>query len=248
MNTPVPATSNPTPKSLCDLTAGEIGDVLLESAGEALILAWLVLLLGGIAVDIVGGMWRDMTPTPPPGLARKQVLEAEPSAVWNASSAWVHQHRFALLFALIFTGKSAARLLKYSGNDNHRQAAAWTNRILSAVSKEWFSLVVGNAFSAFWVAMALQWAQAFSWSQILWECLGDAFHPALQALGSLVPGGNFLGNLYAWYQANQFKFTFWLIYSAGICDDLGLPNYKTLGRWLWRKFRKRGQSTKGGGS
>ncbi|HWW01402.1 MAG TPA: hypothetical protein VNZ64_17025 [Candidatus Acidoferrum sp.] len=30
---------------------------------------------------------------------------------------------------------------------------------------------------------------------------------------------------------NQFKFTFWFFYTAAICDDLGLPNFKTLGRY-----------------
>jgi hypothetical protein len=41
-----------------------------------------------------------------------------------------------------------------------------------------------------------------------------------------------------WYGVNQTKFAFWLLYSAALCDDLGLPNYKTLARRAWNRFCK----------
>ena len=53
-----------------------------------------------------------------------------------------------------------------------------------------------------------------------------------------IPGSNSLANLANWYGDNQFKFMFWLFYSAAICDDLGLPNYKALARFLWQRFLK----------
>ncbi|MGO8700201.1 MAG: hypothetical protein ACLQVY_21130 [Limisphaerales bacterium] len=32
---------------------------------------------------------------------------------------------------------------------------------------------------------------------------------------------------------------FWILYAAGVFDDLGVPNLKTLARWLWRRWRKK---------
>lgn len=216
----------------------------MESAGEALVLAFLVLLLGGVAVEMVGDLWRNMTPSLPPVMAGKQVLETEPSPVWNACGAWLHRHRFALIFGLLFAAKSAARLFKHSGNESHRQAAATASRILHRVSEEWFGLVVINAFTASWLTMVLQWSQAFSWTQLVWHSLAASIRPAIHALAGVVPGANLLGTLFAWYQTNQVKFTFWLLYSAAICDDLGLPNYKCLWRWMRRRVLQRRQARK----
>jgi hypothetical protein len=48
---------------------------------------------------------------------------------------------------------------------------------------------------------------------------------------------------FKWYGANQMKLNFWFLYLAGICDDVGLPNIKALGRWLWRRWKKRNAAT-----
>ena len=47
----------------------------------------------------------------------------------------------------------------------------------------------------------------------------------------------------SWYGDNQYRFTFWFLYLAAIGDDLGIPNFKTLGRWLGRKVRNRNETT-----
>src|SRR5262249_4227038 len=46
-----------------------------------------------------------------------------------------------------------------------------------------------------------------------------------------------------WFGQNQARFDFWIIYLAAICDDLGIPSIKTLGRWLWRKIGKHPTTT-----
>jgi hypothetical protein len=48
-----------------------------------------------------------------------------------------------------------------------------------------------------------------------------------------------LGQWFSWYGDNQMKLNFWIIYLAGAFDDLGVPNYKTLARWAWRRYKKR---------
>jgi hypothetical protein len=45
---------------------------------------------------------------------------------------------------------------------------------------------------------------------------------------------------WSWYDQNQLKFNFWLIYLAAVCDDFGIPNLKSLVRWGWRKWRAKG--------
>ena len=239
VNAKCPEPCSPPAKAPKPLTAERVGDILFESAGQALLLAFLVLLLGGLAVELVGGILRDMTPSMPVPVHR-QLLEAESSPAGNAVGAWLRQHRFALLFALFFAARSAARLLKYSSNETHRYAAALTSRILRVVSKDWFSLVVVNAFTAFWLTMVIQWTQSFSWKQFVWRTVADEISREFPALLKIVPGSGLLGALFAWYQSNQVKFTFWLLYSAAICDDLGLPNYKSLWRWLRRRYLKIG--------
>jgi hypothetical protein len=88
-------------------------------------------------------------------------------------------------------------------------------------------------------AMAAYWIQQFSFSQILlhwlWAAIGTPIHGILaQVLGKSTDG---LDSWFGWYNANQLKLSFWFFYLTAICDDLGLPNLKTLARWLWRRVR-----------
>jgi hypothetical protein len=72
--------------------------------------------------------------------------------------------------------------------------------------------------------------------------VSNLLSPAIHSITDALPGSGVIHgitSLFSWYGENQFKFTFWLLFSAGICDDLGLPNYKTLSRWIWRKLRRR---------
>jgi hypothetical protein len=95
-------------------------------------------------------------------------------------------------------------------------------------------------------AMVLVWVQKFSLSQLLW---GWALHSIVPPLHDLAahffgePGTDTIGRWFSWYGQNQLKFDFWLIYFASVCDDLGLPNLKTLARFAWRRFRRKGRAT-----
>ena len=72
-----------------------------------------------------------------------------------------------------------------------------------------------------------------------------AVMPTIKAIAAFIFGAsivNFLGGLIDWYGDNQLKFNFWVFYVAAVCDDLGIPNLKTLARFLWRRYRNRNQT------
>ncbi len=241
--TPPPCQGSDKP---AELTFAKALDIFRDSAWEALVLAFLVSLFGGIALGFVGGLWRDMAPSLPPPLAHHRHAAAGSGSALDFT--FFSQHRFALLFALLFIGKSTARLAGHSRNEGRRQTVARLQWILGRVSHQWFSLVVVNAFAAFVAVLVLQISLEFSWTQLLWQMLREVCRPVIHSVASVLPGGGGLGllsSLADWYGENQFKFLFWLFYSAAICDDLGLPNYKTLGRLLWRRLRKRAMNSGG---
>jgi hypothetical protein len=84
--------------------------------------------------------------------------------------------------------------------------------------------------------LVLQCVQNFSLTHWLWEAVSGRALQALQAVGRLMGWSqpSPLERWFSWYGANQTKFAFWLLYSAALCDDLGLPNYKTLARRAWK--------------
>jgi hypothetical protein len=223
-----------TPKALTFTRATEI---LWESAWEAFILSFLVLAFGSIAFGLASGVWREMSPSLPPGLTGEPKLEAEGSAL---NLSFFRHNRLGLIFLVLFCGIAAGRLLKYSRNEDQRRAAARVGRIFRRVSDQWFSLVVINAFLALVGVMIIEFTQQFTFAQLLWNILGDLVRSGLQASATIFPAGivSFVERFVIWYQANHYKFIFWLLYTAAICDDLGLPNYKALGRFLWRRFFK----------
>ncbi len=222
------------------LTFAKATGILWESAWEALILAFLVLIFGSIAFGLVSGLWHDMTPSLPPGLTGEPKLEAEGSRL---DFSFFRQNRLGLIFLVLFSGVAGSRLLKYSRSEDQQRAVARVTRIFRRVSDQWFSLVVINAFLALGAVMIIQVTQQFTLTQFLWNILGDLVRAGLQAIATLFPAGavNFVEGFVAWYKVNHFKFLFWLLYTAAICDDLGLPNYKALGRFLWRRVFKREQ-------
>jgi len=224
------------------LTVARGFEILWESAWEALVLAFLIRILGGVAVGIVSGICGEMTPSLPPAMAHRLSPEAEPSPFWHAVGSGFHRHELGILFAVLFLAKSAARLLQHSPDEDRRRAADRVHRVLGRLSDGWFGLVVANAFVAFMGVMLLQFTRQFSWSQILWNLASGWVQSWLDALAHLLPGhGNqsALREWVNWYQQNQFKFLFWVLYLGAIGDDLGLPNYKALGRWLWLSARRR---------
>ena len=226
-----------------------LGDIIWHAAWSACIRAFLVLLLGGIAVSIVGGILRDMTPSAPPGFGGKPQLEPESSPVpmptnmgrifqfHHVPGAWLTQHQFFILAGVFFCFGLWQR---FRSEEQARIGATPTRsqKILKHAYENWFGLVVGNAFGAMISAIVLVAIQQVSAAQIYWHIVSSWVEPVAQGLLGNA-GMNTVQQWWAWYGANQLKFNFWLFYLAAISDDLGLPNFKTLGRWLGRRWRNR---------
>lgn len=177
-----------------------------------------------------------MTPSLPPGLASAPVAEAQPpSPAWQGLRHLFQHHSYAIIFAIVFLIRCTTRLRHYSGDETEEDAAVQARLLFRRLTRRWIRLVVVNAFVAFGGAIALQFMQQFSLTSFVCQFLGDLFHPVIHTIAQLVPGSGTIGRLASWYGENQLKFSFWLLYSAAICDDLGVPNYKTLARLLWQR-------------
>lgn len=220
------------------LTPRKAASLLWNTAWEALILAFLIQALGSVAVAMLGNIWERMLPSLPP------VLASEPKGETAGSSVAFHftnVERFSLIFAVVFLAMTIGRLMKHSRNAKHQAAAALWERL---VNHNWFHLLVINALIAFALAPALQAVEQFAPLKVLWAYLVGFLQPCIDWVIGLLPTAllNTLKALGSWYGDNQLRFTFWLLYSAAICDDLGLPNYKTLGRKLWKRLTTKRKS------
>jgi hypothetical protein len=228
-----------------NLTRGKIRDILWDSAVEAFVQAWLILLMGGIALDIVGGLFHDMIPSAPPGLTGQPGLEAETSSAWHWQSPF-KEHRFAIVFALLFILQAARGLCGRSDLQGQSKTASRLQKIGRRLSEDWFSLIVVNAFGALVGATVLAWTQEFSFTKMLWGWFLESVLPGLHHLAEQILGASradAIGRWFSWYGDNQLKLDFWLIYLASVCDDLGIPNLKTLARFIWRRLRNRNRAT-----
>ena len=223
------------PDSAVPAVPAPIGRVLWECALGAAVNAFLVLLLGSIAFGIVNGIWRDMTPSLPPGFSQSKSPDAGSSGAhhaWHLSA----QTRFLVVFAILFSVSVWARLGRH-GSDY----AASAQKLGRRISHGWFGLIVGNAFGAMVAAIVVCWVQKFSLSQLLFQWVWSMVWVPIQTMFAHVFGdsGHAVEAWFNWYGANQFRFSFWFLYVTAICDDLGLPNFKTGTRLLWRRWRKR---------
>lgn len=213
-------------------------ELLWETAWEAVVWAFLAQLFGGIVVGLVGGVWREMTPSLPPHLGHAMHPEAASGWAWTFS--WFHQHRFAFLSGVFFIVGAWNRLSAFSNSGQGPltvSAAAFGRRI----ADQWFGLIVANAFSAFIAVWVVQLVQQFSFTHMLWGVLSETVRPVLQPLEQ--PLGRlgllrWLEDMWVWYNQNQSRFLFWFLYGAAMCDDLGLPNLKTLARSSWRRLKR----------
>jgi hypothetical protein len=204
-------------------------------------MAFVAGILGSIAIGILGGICGKMTPSLPPGLEGHPAVTAAPARWWHASRSALHHHSFALLFVGLFLAKSALRLAHYATDQRQRIFAAGALRVSRRISRDWFGLLVKNAFAAFVAVLVLQVIQSFSPTHWLWAAISELGHQILEAAARLAGRGPpvLLERWWSWYGENQTKFAFWLLFSAALCDDLGLPNYKTLARRTWKRFRGR---------
>jgi hypothetical protein len=235
MEQPVLKTETPGPLSM--LTPEKALGIVWESAVESFVSALLVMVFGSIAIGVVGGIWREMAPSLPPGFTPQPKAEATPPTNWG----WVpssSQHRLLILFGVIFVPTVWARLLRCRSDALPKSRTRLT-RITRTLSKQWFGLVVGNAFGAMIAAIVVTSFARFTPLKMLLAWLIDSAAAWFQNVIAWLFGSRTGGALQAWlnwYGLNQLKFTFWFFYLAGICDDLGIPNFKALGRWLKRRY------------
>ena len=213
---PAPARANPSP-----------GTNLVESLWNAAVNAFVVVLLGKIAFSLVSGIAARMIPGAPPGFSGPVALPVTPVAWWNALTS----HRFQILFAVVFLVCLRGELSKRSPkNDSQNRTSRW-HRIGRRFSENWFGSLIGNAFLAMVLAMVLAKLPSFSAWQWFWHWLIGWLHPERML-------GDGAARWFDWYGHNQIKFNFWFLYIAAVSDDFGIPNFKSLARWLWRRWTK----------
>jgi hypothetical protein len=220
-------------------TVDKIAEVLWKSAVDAFVKSFLIIALGSVAIGIVSGICRDMIPTAPPGFAGKLEAESSAGVNWQAWSAPFHHHRFLFVFGLVFLPTAWTRLARRNGQ---QEGASRLEKLNKKLSEDWFHLIVGNAFGAMVSAMVVVWVSQFSMTKMLFGWMLDAVWAGIQDIAKHLFGSPNESNVEAWfnwYNQNQLKFTFWFLYLAAICDDLGIPNLKTLGLRLWRRIRRR---------
>jgi hypothetical protein len=211
----------------------------MASAGEALVGAFSLSILGTIAISIASGFAAGMIPSPPPGFAAESHGDHA-----SGHESWKHEmgeRAFTFVFAIFFVHSLWSGLRRDRAGLEGRLA-----RILSKLRDNWFELIIGNAISAWATVLLLNIGQGFSPVRMLlqpvWELIRSiAVEAARFVLGASNTAS--VNDWFSWYNANSAKLSFWIIYMGGALDDLGVPNYKTLARWSWRKWRHRQQST-----
>ena len=223
---------NDQPRSSEPISA-RLPSIIWKTGVEAAIKTFLTLLLGQIAINIVGGIFHDMTPSAPPGMS---------AYTWKGWEPSLRHKGPYFLFGLFFVLLLWHRLAEESKDKPRSKLAKKTRKVLKRFSENWFGSIVANAF----LAMVLAWIPQFSWAQWVFHWALASIGSALQTVSEHVFGMERTDGMRAWfdwYGANQLKFNFWFLYVAAICDDLGIPNVKTLARLLWRRFRKRMRSS-----
>ncbi len=220
---------------LRSLTIEDVTSAVLESAIEAFFKGILVLIFGSIAIGIAGSIWEEMIPSAPPGLPVSP--EAEPTA-WSAVRAFSAEHQLLLVFIVLFIPTLWQRLRHGENGAEALKPASRLAKLGKKLSEQWFELLVGNAFGALVAAVVVTIVQQFTAVNLL---LNVVVSPVLDLIQYLFGTGTrgVMQAWWDWYGDNQLKFAFWLFYLAAACDDLGLPNFKTLGRWLGRRVRNR---------
>jgi len=225
-----------------------IYDIVWKSAWTSLVSAFLATILGSIALEIVGGLCKEMSPSLPPGFSHQENAEAEPesSITHFHLSGFIQQHRFPIIYCVIFFTTAGVRLRDLFRGHVAPGRKSRLGKIARRLSENWFGLIVGNAFGAMVSAMILVWVANFSWILFLIHQVLGAFLPSLADIAGWVFGqrtGAAVQSWLHWYGENQLRFTFWILYLGGICDDLGVPNLKSLARWLWRRRRSKRSAT-----
>lgn len=222
------------------LSANRIISLLWESAVQSFVQAILIVVLGTIAAGLLGNLWKEMIPSHPPAFIQKPEAEEAPVKSAHVGHAWTNSltdHRLALVFALIFMPTLGLNLAKAVRGERSGSVPSRSEMMLKQISENWFGLLVGNAFGAAVAAAVVGWVSQWALSAMILR----AILPSLTGVLSSILGeahSRTVQDWFAWYGANQYRFTFWIFYLSAIIDDLGLPNFKTIGRWLARSIRQ----------
>ena len=241
VNTPAGEAARPV-----SLSPDRIVAAVWESAVQAFVKGIVVSILGSVVIGVAGSIWEEMVPSAPPGFTTKPEAETAHSSIWHSLGAALDHHAFLVVFGVIFVPTLWFRLAE-KGTGVEAEGGSRLHKMGRTLFENWFGLLVLNAFGAIVSAIIVTWVQQFTLVRILFGWLLDSLVAGAQHLADSIFGtaaGTGIGAWWDWYGENQFKFNFWLLYLAAICDDLGLPNFKTLGRWLGRKVRQRKKKTR----
>jgi hypothetical protein len=216
--------------------------ILRTSAVKALPEAIIVLVMGNVAVGLVGGIFHEMVPSLPPGVDGKTFSSAGRSISSVIQWPSIREHQFLVVYLIFLIHNLRLRLFGKPTSAQEDELEPSARELRRTSVRSWFRLIVGNAFGALGSAIALFWVQQFSLSQLLWHAVLQPAVVLLQSAASTLFGQSAAGTFQSWiswYGDNQFKFNFWFLYLAAICDDLGVPNLKTLARLCWHLIKAR---------
>src|SRR5689334_9816374 len=136
-------------------TSGKVVDALWSSAIDAFVKTILILVMGNIALAILGGIFSSMTPSLPPFLRVSSGPQSHSSTSGILQKWWssAHEHQFAIICAILFAIYSRMRLIAVFGITGEASGEASTTptrlqNISNRLSKDWFRLIIGNAFGA----------------------------------------------------------------------------------------------------
>jgi hypothetical protein len=128
-----------------------VGNALWSSAVDAFVKTILMLVMGNVALAILGGIFRAMTPSTPPFLAYNSGAHADSNSSsmrtwWSAA----HEHQFAIVYVILFAICARTRLIAVFPGATGQTAMteAHFQKISVQFSENWFRLIVGNAFGA----------------------------------------------------------------------------------------------------
>lgn len=226
------------------LSVDRIFGLVWESAVHSFVRAILIVVFGSIAAGMLGSFWKEMIPSHPPELVPKP--EAEEAAIQASQPLhpWIdtlNEHRFIIVFGLVLIPTLSLNITRAVRGENggaDNRVTSRSGKILKQVSENWFGLIVGNAFGAAISAAVVGWVSQWSLSAMVLKAVLAPLTSVLSAIFGEAHSRT-IQDWFAWYGANQYRFMFWVFYLSAIMDDLGLPNFKTLGRWLGRRTRQK---------
>ncbi len=169
-------------------------EVIVASATEAFGSALLLWILGGVAISIAGSFAGDMIPALPPFFASQPTSEAHHARHHDAWWQAVRGGAFVFFFAIFFMHSLWIGFRGEGAGPGRR-----LQRIVSDLRENWFSLIVGNAISAWVAILVLNIMQDFSLWAFFWQWVWDILGPVFAEIGRFFLGSSNSGNFGDWY-------------------------------------------------